>query len=364
MSNFTITHLIVDDDNIEDKNDLFFTYICPILGICGFILHSLSFMIYSNCKFKEMLYKYLKMESLNVLLNLLITTIKPIYYCHTCSVSKTYFAQIYFIALIVYGPSILELSAILNRNLSTLCCLMILRNKINRLKIVLLINYYKIINLIIWFISSLIFFYQIFEYKIIIINPNETNKIYKIEKSQFSNTTTKLVLELNAFIFRDGLNLTILIVLNILIFVCFKNDLSKKKAFFKSTNSNRRDECVSRQDSDMKKQSKEDKYKKNIRSNRIKKCETKQTIMVFLTCLSCIIGRLPILIYFILRNFENENKYLVFNKIAVLFIYLTYIFNFFLYYHSNKRFRKILIQIFSNFFANISKFFKNIKFKL
>lgn len=359
MLNSTITEETLNE-NIENKNDLFFTYLCPILGICGFVLHSLSFMVYSNSKFKEMLYKYLKMESLNVLLDLLITAIKPIYYCRTCNVSKTYFVQIYFIALIVYVPSILELSAILNRNLSTICCLMILRKNIKKIRLLLVIDYYKIINLIIWFISSLIFVYQVFEYKIVNINhPNGLDKIYKIEKSQFSNTTIKSVLELTAFIFRDGLNLTILIILNILIFICFKNDLSKKKAFLKTTNSNTKDELVSGQDIGTKQQSKEDKYKINNVSNRIKKCETKQTFMVFVTCLCCIIGRLPILIFFILRNFKDENKYLILNKIAVMFIYLTYIFNFFLYYHSNKRFKKILINIFIRFFSN----FLNLKKK-
>ncbi|CAF0864996.1 unnamed protein product [Brachionus calyciflorus] len=343
----------------EEKNDLILTYICPILGLCGFLLHSLSFLVYSNSKFKELLYKYLKMESLNVLLDLLITSLKPIYFCRTCDVSRTHFVQIYFIAFMVYGASILELSAIMNRNLSTLCCLILLRKKFSKLRITLILNYYKILNLIIFVISALIFVYQVFEFKIV---NNENEKFYNVEKSQFSKTTLKSVLEVTSFIFRDGINLSILILLNIFIFICFKNDLSKKKAFFKSKNSNTelttfKDISSSVRDT---RQSTEKKYVVKTRNDRIKQSERKQTIMVFLTCLCCITGRLPILIYYILSNLDKKNNYKQLDNVAVMIIYLTYVFNFFLYYQSNRRFKQTLIQMCSDCLKKFNEKFKKL----
>ncbi|RMZ93735.1 hypothetical protein BpHYR1_042234 [Brachionus plicatilis] len=188
------------------------------------------------------------MESLSVLCDLLITSLKPIYYCRTCKVSKTFFAQTYYIAFIVYGASIFELSAIINRIISTFCCLMLL------LLLFLFIN-------------------------------------------QFSNTTIKSVLELTGFIFRDGINLAILILLNCLIFIRFKNDLSKKKVFLMPASSNTK--ITMHQDELANKVKNLPSFRELSLLNRIKKCENKQTIMVFVTCLCSMIGRLPILVYFI-----------------------------------------------------------------
>lgn len=358
----------------EEKNDLLFTYICPIVGICGFFLHSLSFMVFSKSDFKELLYKYLKMESLNVLFDLLITALKPIYYCRSCEVSKTYFAQIYFISFIVYGASIFELSAIINRILSTFCCYILIRNKIIRNKYFFVLNYYKIINFTIYTISSLIFLYQIFIYKITDVSVDKISPFYIIEKTDFSKTSLKSIFELTGFIFRDGINLAILIFINILIFIRFKNDLSKKKIFLMPINSNTKitlhhDELVIRvKNLPHVKDLKAENFvnKRTGLLNRIKKCENKQTIMIFTTCICCMIGRLPILVFFILRNFDNENKYQDLIKLAALSIYLTYVVNFFLYYNSNKRFKKGFINICSKFFENIlnlSKFFKINSFK-
>lgn len=339
----------------EEKNDVLFTFICPFVGICGFILHSVSFFIFSKSEFKELLYKYLKMESLNVLIGLLITSFEPIYYCRTCAISKTYFAQIYFIVFKVYAASIFELSAIINRIISTFCCYLVLRNKVVGTKILCIFNYYKVVNFFIFLISCLIFVYQLFVYKIVQENfQNSMDTIYAIDKSQFSFTKIRLILELASFLFRDGINLAILIILNILIFVSFRKKISKKKIFLMQTNLNNK--IVLEQNdrvNPMKTQSNLSNFDNcnnnfNVRRinqiNRVKKCENKQTIMVFVTCICFLIGRLPILIYFILRNLKNEKNYQNFIRLASLSIYLTNTINFFLYYYSNKRFKKILNQ--------------------
>lgn len=344
----------------EEKNDLFFTFICPIVGLCGFFLHTISFFIFSNSEFKELLYKYFKMESFNVLIGLLITSIEPIYYCRTCSISKTYFAQMYFIVFKVYAASIFELSAIINRIISTFCCFIILRNKINNIKILYVLSYYKVFNFFIFSISCLIFFYQLFIYKIFQEKyQNSMITIYIVDKSQFYYTKIRLVLELASFIFRDGINLAILILLNILILISFKKNLSKKKTFLMQTNSNKRigvqqNTYINKivHSNDLTNNNRNDNLKlKNVKQiKRFKKCENKQTIMVFITCICFLCGRMPILIFFILRNLNNKNDYQNFIRIASLSIYLTNTINFFLYYYSNKRFKKILNQKFNRFF--------------
>ncbi|CAF0792570.1 unnamed protein product [Brachionus calyciflorus] len=329
----------------DEENDVILSYICPTVGGLGFFLYLISFVVFSNPEFKEVLYKYLKMESLSVLLDLLITSIKPIYYCRTCSVSRTYFSQVYFIGFIVYGASILEQSAIINRILSTLCCLMLLRNKIGRMRMFFAMNSYKIISLFVFFSSATLFSYQVFMFEIVLIEKeilNVTICEYTLEKSEFSKTRIKTVLEISAFLIRDGINLIILIVLNSIIFLRFRNELIRKKVFFKPTNSNlkvsiQRDELViniKNLNLNTLNQVRDELVPINASLlNRIKKSQNKQAIMVIITCLSCCIGRIPILIFFILRNFDNEEKYHNFTKLAILAVYLSYILNVYLYYH-------------------------------
>lgn len=330
----------------EPKNDIEYTYIIPIVSAIGFILNLLNFLVFSSSSLKELLYKYLKMESLNILLDLLISSFKPIYDCKTCKISQTYIAQIYFIGLIDFGSSVLELSASFNRIISTFCCLMLIKNKLKKFRALSIFNYYKAINVIIFLTSSFIFLYKIFLLDIVhevSIEP-ESNKIRKkffLKPSKFSATILKPILEMSTFFLRDCFNLTISIILNIFILNNLKINLSKKIILSKSIRSNVESVMESGKSHDKE-------FQKSVNVN-IKKCEKKQTIMMVISCFVYIIGRVPFFIFVVISYFYKIEKSQTFLKIAVLCLYISYTLNFFLYYLSNKRYKKQLKKIFSNF---------------
>ncbi|RNA44695.1 hypothetical protein BpHYR1_000940 [Brachionus plicatilis] len=111
-----------------------------------------------------------------------------------------------------FMSSVLELIAIMNRIVSTYCCYILLRNKISKNKVSYVLSYYKIINFLFCIASGLIFAYQLFSYEIARVDLfdqrlNRTKKIFELKHSNFSKNPFKTVLEMAAFIFRDGLNL-------------------------------------------------------------------------------------------------------------------------------------------------------------
>lgn len=339
---------------IEEKNDLIFTYIVPIMGTVGFILQLLSFLVFSNSKFKELLYQYLKLESFCLLLNCFNASFKPIFHCRTCKISKTYYAQLYFIIFIEFGSSLLEFSAIVNRILSSFCCFMLLCNKMSKQKPYLFFYYSKLVNLAIFFFGSTIFSFKIFSYEIVKksvteINSNQTKSQYEFRGSNFSKGAWKNALEISAFVFRDAFNIIILLVLNFLIYSRIKNNLSKKKTLFMPNNTNVKLSTHQNESfkmdlsffNDFNKQN--SKNKKISTLARIKRCEIKHSIIVLISCFNYLVGRIPIMVFFILRNLNKENHYLL--KGSVLTVYFSYNFNFFLYYFSNKQFRRVFKKI-------------------
>ena len=341
MINFTLNNQLPREINMQ--NDVIFTFIVPALSLFGLVFQALSLMVFSNPRFKELLYHYLKMESFNLLVNFLNASFKPVFHCFTCKISKTYFAQLYFLIFIEYGSSVLELNAIINRIISTFCCYMLLCNKNSKTKCLFVLNYYKIINLIINFFSCVIFSFHLTTYRIIGMdffdtNLNKTNTKFLLQRDKFSDSSLKKILEVSAFIFRDGLSLSILTVLNILVFIRVKKSFSKKRKIFSSSQI---DQIDSLRETSFFNHQKSNKKKV---LNRINKFEYRHSIIVIVSCINYIIGRIPIMVYFILKNLSNENDLLL--KGAVLTVFVSYNLNFFIYYLSNKRFQKILKEMF------------------
>lgn len=225
--------------SVDEKNEIVFTYLCPSLGVLGLVLNLICFFVFSSAEFKELFYKYLKMESFSILVDLFVTSLKPIYYCRTCQVSKSNFSQIFFIYFAVYLASILELTAIINRNISALTCYLFLKND-NFSKLKLFCEYfcYKLVFIFIFLISGVLFCYQTFAYEIVKCFAYDDStesylEFYIVVKTKFFYSEYKSILEIFAIVFRDGINLIILIILNILIFNQFRTSLSKKRNLYK-----------------------------------------------------------------------------------------------------------------------------------
>jgi hypothetical protein len=124
--------------------------------------------------------------------------------------------------------------------------------------------------------------------------------------------SNQICFDLITFSIRDGLLVLILIILNVIIAFKFKSNLKKKMAIVKETTT----------------------LKKMQRSQQ------RMSIMVLADSINSIVGRIPILCLFVLRNL-NLNPI---NSAFFLGAFLSYFLKFFIFLKFNKRFRIVAFQ--------------------
>jgi hypothetical protein len=324
----------------------FYGIVCPSIAACGFILTIFTFVIFLSADFKEKLYKYLQVEAVLIGLDLFITTLKPMYYCSS-PIFNSYFTNYYYIIFIVYMASVLEMAIFLSRIASTYFCFILISN--NKQHCFMRISY-KLVVVIIMVFSTSIYIFQLFQYRVVIVSEevntntssNETSSELRIEKTPFNDSRLRFVIETTVFFLRDGLNTIILIVLNFLIFLKIRQNMAKKRKMLKY-------DVTKDNTSTMNTQT----------NNLVKKTEktiNKTIIMMVVTCINCLLGRIPIFLCFVIRNFDNSNASLYFCQFAVLAIYLSYSSYFFIYCFTNKRF----VEKFKSYYKNLNCFKKKI----
>jgi hypothetical protein len=316
--------------------------ICPIVGLFGFVFNLLTFLVFSHGHFKETLYCYLKTESLLICLNFLITIFKAIYYCFSCPLSQTFVMQLYQIYLNIYLASALEMSAIICRNFSAFICLLIIYNnrRLDKCKqLFLRLKTFRVAIVLIVSFSLLFYLYEIFELEIGSYETDDGKTVYYMDNSQFGNSHFKQRLEILATVVRDGLNLLALVVLNVLIIWSLKVNLRKKKTILNGMKTCA-DDARTQVTVAVNEETPPNKAGDIVKCKQMKtinRKEIRQTVMVVLTCLNYLIGRLPILYYFVKRNLSVDQSN--FGIYAILVSYVSYAINIFLYYNSNSRFR-------------------------
>lgn len=327
----------------NEKTDLFYGYLCPFVGVIGFCLNVTVFLIFSKAVFKETLYEYMKTQSLFISLDLLITSFRPIHYWVQVSFSRTYVSALYEKFFITYFASVLEISAFVSLVLATLHYYLLIKNVKWLRGTVLMRASYKYVIACVFLFGMVLFLFQIFEYKIecqqqLVIYPSLNNNnsetssnahveyVCDIEYDVFHYNPVKMMLELLAFIIRDGINLLLLIILNVLIFLRAREGIRNKKLIlgYLTVKDGQKSKLLS----------------------VISRTKYKLTLMVILNSFNCMMGRLPIMVFFIVRNFNESEQVLFFRKLAVLFVYLSYAFNFFFFYFTNKKFHKSLNEHF------------------
>lgn len=88
----------------------------------------------------------------------------------------------------------------------------------------------------------------------------------------------------------------------------------------------------------------------SLNKNRFKidKAKTKLTLTIYLSCMKCLIGRVPIFLYFIFKNLNeleyvniDRNQLETFYPIGSFCIYFSYLSSFFIFYYCNKKFQKV-----------------------
>jgi len=312
-------------------------YICPMIGIIGFILNTLCCFIFSFKDFQELLYKYIKMVNLFIALNLLLASMRPIYFNKSNWFSKSYFAKFYLAYGLDFTSSILEMASIICQIYSTLTFYLLVSNLFQKYKYARFIIYYKINCFFIMLFSVLIYSYKLFtQYIYAYLVPIEENNYIELKLhhsilyTEFNKSTIKKVIEICVFLLRDFILLVLLTGLEFLIYKQVKRSIQSKKSIMLAANSTRKT------------------------NKKLQNMQHRITLMVIINGINFIFGRIPILIYFVLVNLVgNSNHVMIFLNFAIVAVYTSYAVNFFIYYFCNLKFRKVfrlfLLQIMQKF---------------
>ena len=348
----------MDDSGI----DIPLTFITPIIACIGFFLMIISFIILCNSEFKEVLYRYLRAEAVFVISHLFINSFRPVYDCASCSLSKTYFAQIYFIYFLVYGLGVCELAAFIYQILSAYSCYSLIKSRAKENSNT---NFSSsltciIICIVVFLASFATFIYNIFEYDIK-TNQTSTQTLYYSEFNEFGSSSSRKIIESVVICTRDILGILLMITINILLFVNVKRYVERKRLLSLTFNNKVLSEinvnCNNHNQNNQKLSSDQEKHGRKV--------ETRTALMVMIACLNCLIGRLPISIFFIYRNliapddsiepFRSISELIL--RIGILCINISYCLKFFFYYFSNRKFR----NIYKRYFAVFVGFFRKTK---
>lgn len=330
--------------HINTDNDPMFLIVWPTVGIIGFVLNLFCFMVFNSHEFKENIYAYLKLECVFIGLDLFITALRPFHHNNKSDFSRSFISQFYLVYLLIFFASVLEMSAFLCHITSTFDFYLLIINQQKAYKAIHKIPY-PAKTFIIFAISFLLFTYQLFVFyvgseDIVESASNQTihsYKIYKLSVYDFGGTKAKTGIEIFSFLLRDGFNLAVLIVMNILIFKKVNESMERKKSILNLARNRTMTDI-----SEMPTQNTNASTNTNINTEKnMKKTQIKTAVMVCMTCLNYVFGRLPILVVYIVRNFVQNDLTEWMNKIAVLCVYLSYAFCFPLYYYSNKRFQSV-----------------------
>ena len=310
-----------------------FIYIIPSISFIGVFLNLLCFMIFKSSELKELLYKYLLAETFFNCINLFLQIFRPFTGLNLDSL--TLLIQIYEFYLLDYLPSTLEMTSLILHLLSSFDFYFIISNhdKNQKFQFISKLSYVKI-TLIIFTFSLLAFSYKFFQCEIRPIYMIEIGKnnsyindrfAYITFRTDFSKNIIFKILDLFLVSFRDGFILLLIIILNGLIYMKVKDSLNKKQSIFKKWKKNKSNNDINSSN--------------NNNNNRV---HIKIVVMLLITTIKFMIGRLPILFTFILSYVLNE-PLSIFFSISCLSVFISNSFCFFFYLYFNKRFRNVFL---------------------
>jgi hypothetical protein len=180
-------------------------------------------------------------------------------------------------------------------------------------------------GLVTFLFSVILFLYKIFEFDIksvVLSKPADppfrnasVYDFYYIQRSGFSFTVFYKFNQIAGFVLRDFVNVFVLIVLNVLIYLEVRKSM-KKKAYLQNN-----EEATA----------------------SMKSLDNSLKLMVFLTSLNSVLGRVPIAVWSILDGIYDDawENYYHYCFVGVAMVYVSYLFHFVLYFFTNKLFRKI-----------------------
>ena len=303
-----------------------FCYTCPIVSIIGECLSIICIIVFLNSTFKENFYNYIRMEIVFSSISLLFYIIRSTYYC------KGGIYRSYAVAFIHYYNRYLrnvsEMEAAVSCILASLEFYLILTNNYKSKYNILARVSYKVIILIVFIFSMILFSFRLLEYEIKPIKSNQTAtfnltiaQTYKLDKTDFVKSNVYFFIKTFSYILLDFLSVVVMVIVNFLIFINVRL-LMKQKCNINGKNNT------------------------NKTMENIKNTNKTVKLMFLVGSVNSIIGRIPNFVYFICDIFLDPNKYKTLIGILLPTTYtilaFSFVFKYFLYYLTNNLFKNIL----------------------
>lgn len=203
------------------RDDIIFIFVCAPVCIAGFFLCMVSAYVLASQEFKEKFFAYLRLECILMAIDLAIASARslaPVYMCRTtiktCPPQPNLFLVAIDTYIFAYLPSPIEAAALVADILASLTCLFMIKKKRNKLEQFIFDMNPNIFILSAFAFNAVMFGYQIF-----------TNAL--LFSSEFI-ITNRIYFDLVAFSIRDGLFLTVLLILNLFIGWQVKNNFGRR----------------------------------------------------------------------------------------------------------------------------------------
>lgn len=308
--NNTTANLFWYDEYLE--NTILF-YGCGPLATIGVITCLISALIFNSSKFTgKRLFSYLKFESIFMLIDLatglIILLVRP----NQTPKSPSLLSQIITKLLYYYIGNIVEMCALFSNIFVAVSCLIMLDNQQvknkNRVLNFFIKSQPKFITLTSVLFASIIFVYEPF--------VSGVDGLFVI---WFFKLNMKMeIFDLISFSICDGLLVLVLLVVNCLIAYKIKKILSNKRMIIG--------------------------LERNL-ANSGKSNKRNLTKLILADCVNTIMGRLPVLVYFILKClFPLLENLRTLSSISIFTVYVSFVLKFFIFYNFNQIFRRILFK--------------------
>ena len=306
---------------LRNLDDIIFIYACSPVCFLGFFLCLSSAYIFSRADFKENFFAYLKIECVLMTIDLAVNfllSFSALYLCscEECSYQMKVFTDVISQYLLIFLPSPIEATALVADIFAALNCLCMVRKQQKQQLISKLNPHLTMIAVFVLF--SLVFSYQL-------VSKIVSRIDFIIDNENYFNLIT--------FTIRDGLVLVILLISNVLLGWQVRKNLKKKLTIVE-----------------------------NGSREKTLKSQQRITVMVLADCINSLIGRVPMLLLYLLLYFDHGFKYItdVFpvQSVTSLAVYLSYLFKFFIYFKFNKRFRLVAcdkLPLIGYFYNRVSK---------
>lgn len=307
MSNRTVLEWMPRNFTIDD---IISVYANAPLCILGTIMCLITGLVLSSDDFKEKPFAYIKIECFLMAFDLAIVTLRSSLSFIMCmqlnskcgSTPTSRLEIILKVVVFTYLPSPIEASVLVANIIAVTSRLIQLKQKnpSGVLSLVLNTKPHRVM------IISFALFAFIFSYQIL-SNPD----LFQIEIFHRNSRVLNIV----TFAIRDGLLLLILIFLNVSICCLVKTNMRRKVNLMGVS----------------------------VRK-RVHKAAIRVNVIILATCMTSIIGRLPIFVYIITRSAYVNLQIPGLLSFAIMTHFLSYISEFFIFFFINSKFRCILFR--------------------